>query len=132
VPDANPQDTQSPSGSPLVLGPQFMRVYANVVKFGVSLNDMTIFFGETFLVGPRETVTEERVSVTISLPQAKVLAGYLVVNLLNHELFNESIIRPQKGSFGAQFADLDTKLPVDQLITQMCQIVHAERETTKQ
>jgi len=136
VPEANPQESQltqcvTPPSTRLVLGPQFMRVYANTTRFGASINDMSMFFGEAFLVGPGEITTEERVCVTLSLPQAKILAGYLAANLLFHEIYNDSIIQPQKGSFTAQFAGVDTKLPVDQLIAQICEIVRAGSESAK-
>jgi hypothetical protein len=102
------------------------------MRFGAFNNDMSMFFGEAFLVGPRETTTEERVCVTLSLPQAKILASYLAANLLFHEIYNDSIIRPQKGSLSGQFAGVDTKLPVDQLIAQICEIVRAGNEAAKE
>lgn len=137
MPEVNPQENQStPSVTPpsthLVLGPQFIRVYANTMRFGAFNNDMSMFFGEAFLVGPGETTTEERVCVTLSLPQAKILASYLAANLLFHEIYNDSIIRPQKGSLSGQFAGVDTKLPVDQLIAQICEIVRAGNEAAKE
>lgn len=117
----------TPAKPDRIRSPQFVNVYANHVIFGASYFDMTLIFGELTRTLDGDTITEERASVSMSWPQAKLLATYIAANVMAHELFNGTIKIPKE--FFAP-TEVSGDLAMGQMIEKMGEAVRADKLRT--
>lgn len=71
------------------------RVYANNVQMGTTSFDMKIIFGEVVEVQPDKVIVEQNVQVTMSWPEAKIIADFIQANVKIHEDLNGPLKLPK-------------------------------------
>jgi len=71
------------------------RVYCNNVQMGTTSFDMRLLFGEVAEVLPDKIVVQQHVQVTMSWPEAKIIADFMLANIRAHEELNGAIQLPK-------------------------------------
>ena len=51
----------------------YVDIYANQIRLGVSLSDLTIIFGATDDLGPNQLVSKDKAAIRLSVTNAKIL-----------------------------------------------------------
>jgi hypothetical protein len=68
------------------LADDFVKYYANNVRFEPNVWDLKIVFGELAADGPNGgSIVEQKIAVRLSWLQAKVMAIFLSINVSSHE-----------------------------------------------
>lgn len=72
---------------------EFESLYANNVQFETSAWDLKLIFGQLDQSqGP--SVVQQHTAITVSWPEAKILAYFLLVNIVNHQAMYGAIQVP--------------------------------------
>ena len=82
---ATPPLPQFPKEAKLNKAPDYKAVYSNHTVFGLTALDFSITFGEVLEASPESISVEQRVRVTMSPQEAKVVAYLLFENINRYE-----------------------------------------------
>ena len=85
--------SDQPSDLKFIRSEEFVSLYANNVRFESSVWDFKLVFGE-LEQGKGDAFVEQHTAITLSWPQAKVLAYFLTINTMIHQSQNGHVHIP--------------------------------------
>ena len=111
--------------------PDFVKHYANNVRFERTRWDLRMTFGELEgFIPDGGSLVEQHVEIKIPWSQAKVVAIFLAINVADHEADYGAEQLPEF-VFGDPLKHLGNKdLTLEEMFSEIIRVFHAQREAT--